>query len=204
MSTMPVRVHRNRELVGDLHLSALWQCCGYDMRGVWFANYRVQIEEGNDPRDHAMFGDEHDDDDGSIPSLEEAPRGVHSHSGWAHADDPDEGDISTMRFQNIGPGRFQVSATIHRTISPVSLGPNGNGPNTLGGFTSFLTNILQGARQGQQQNQTGENQGSSGPAPNADGQPHVHRFTYTAGARLHPRDANHPEPRMEPVDELNK
>jgi E3 ubiquitin-protein ligase RNF115/126 len=155
-----------------------------------------------------MSGGEHDDDGGSMPSLEEAPPNMHPlrhHNPWQD-DDPDDSDISTMRFQPIGPNRFHVSATIHRTISPAAFGQNGNGPNTIGGITSFLTSLLQGqgARPaGQQQDPAGEDQRDTGSRPSQDGQPHVHRFTYSAGARLHPRDANNPEPRLEPVDDIN-
>ncbi|KAF2684066.1 hypothetical protein K458DRAFT_367492 [Lentithecium fluviatile CBS 122367] len=176
------------------------------------------IEDGNDPRDNAMHDMGHDSDsDESIPSLEEAPPNshpLHNHNPWAD-DDPEDSDISQMRrpgaqeinqirFEPVGPGRFHVSATIHRTISPAALGQNGNGPNTVGGFTSFLTNILQGARPaGQPQNPAGEGQANAGPRPSQDGQPHVSRFPYTASARLRPRDSNNPEPRLEPVDDLH-
>lgn len=160
-----------------------------------------------------MHGDE--DEYESLPSLEEAgPHGhpLHNHNPWA-SDDPDEADINTMRFQPMGPGRFHVSATIHRTISPAAFGQNGNGPNTIGGISSFLANLLQGA-QGQRREQNARAEGAehggeeedhvnarSGPTP--DGQPHVHRFTYSAGARLHPRDENN-GPRLEPMDDIHK
>ena len=155
-----------------------------------------------------MHGVEHDDDAESMPSLEEAlpnMHPLHDHNPWQD-DDPDEEDISSMRFQPIGPNRFHVSATIHRTVSPTAFVQNGNGPNTIGGITSFLTNLLQGQGQrppGQPQSPA-EAQGNTGARATPDGQPHVHHFTYTAGARLQPRDGNHPEPRIEPVDDLNR
>lgn len=176
--------------------------------------HHEQIEDDNDPRDNGMFDHDHDgsDDDVSMPSLEDLPprhplHPLSDHNPWADADDPDDSDISTMRFQNVGPGRYHVSATIHRTVSPVALGGRGGGPNTIGAFTSLLGNLLQGARPpgqspGQPPNQTGEGQGSESRS-GQDGQPHVHRFTYSGGARLHPRDANNPEPRLEPVDDIN-
>jgi E3 ubiquitin-protein ligase RNF115/126 len=169
----------------------------------------LQIEVGNDPRDNVMSGGEHDEDDESLPELEEAlphMHPLHDHNPWQD-DDPDDSDISTMRFQPMGPNRFHVSATIHRTISPAALGQNGNGPNTIGGITSFLTNLLQGqgARQtGGPQDPIEESRGNMGSRPSEDGQPHVHRFTYSGGARLHPRDTNNPEPRLEPVDDISR
>jgi E3 ubiquitin-protein ligase RNF115/126 len=169
-----------------------------------------QIEEGNDPRDNTVRGDEHDDDDAdSMPDLEEAPYNMHplhDHNPWQD-DDPDDSDISTMRFQPTGPGRFHVSATIHRNVPPTAFAQNGNGPNTIGGMTSFLTNLLQGQAprsQNQPQSAPAEGQGNTEPRAVPDGQPHVHRWTYTSGVRLQPRDGDNPGPRIEPVDDLNR
>ncbi|KAJ4289095.1 hypothetical protein N0V90_011437 [Kalmusia sp. IMI 367209] len=164
------------------------------------------IEEGNDPRDHDMFDHEHsDDDDDSMPSLEEADPNhpLHNHNPFRDDDDPPEADISSMRFRNVGPGHFHVQATIHRTISPAAFGPNGNGPTTMGGITSFLTNLLQRSAQQQPQAEAGDGQGGSAPRSGPGGAPHVHRFTYSSGARLSPRDGDNPGPRLEPVDDIN-
>lgn len=165
-----------------------------------------------------MFGHDHDDDE-SMPSLESAPHDhpLHHHNPWRNNDDPDEGDISNFQFRQLGPGRFAVTGTMYRTVSPADFGRGaGNGPNTIGGFASLLNNIIGGVRSGQQnqgnQGNQGnqENQGNQGeggqsiPEARSGTTPGGHRFTYTAGARLYPRDANHPGPRMEPVDELNK
>ncbi|KAJ4354159.1 uncharacterized protein N0V89_005892 [Didymosphaeria variabile] len=175
-------------------------------------------EDGNDPRDNDMYGHEHtDDDDGSMPSLEEAdPHSLfrgHNPFRAVDDDDPEEADISQMpqfqntRIQNTGPGRYHFSATIHQTIplSGAAYGQNGNGPNTIGGITSFLSNLISnaGAMRQQGQAEAGDGQGRSTPRPDPEGGPHVHRFTYSSGARLHPRDSNNPGPRLEPVDGLN-
>ncbi|KAF1952318.1 hypothetical protein CC80DRAFT_422676 [Byssothecium circinans] len=163
------------------------------------------IEDGNDPRDSFEHDHGGDDDDDSLPSLEEASPGrhpLHDHNPWQDTDDPDEDDISQMRFQPMGPGRFHVQATIHRTISPAQFGDAGAGLTTIGAFQSFLTNLMQGAReQDQERSQGGDGQSESRPAE--EGAPHFHRFTYSSNARLHPRDGDHPGPRLEPVDDLN-
>ncbi|PVH99701.1 hypothetical protein DM02DRAFT_710489 [Periconia macrospinosa] len=165
------------------------------------------IEDDNDPRDnfdHAHTDDDDDLDD-SLPPLEESGSSnhpLHNHNPWSDADDPEEADISSMRLQPIGPGRFHVQATIHRTISPAQFGASGNGLGAVAAFQSFLTNVLQSAHA--QQSPAGAS-GADGQAESrseGDGQPRVHRFTYSANAHLHPRDDDHPEPRGEPVDDL--
>ncbi|KAF2639548.1 hypothetical protein P280DRAFT_39797 [Massarina eburnea CBS 473.64] len=162
------------------------------------------IEDDNDPRDNFEHGHEDDDDSDSLPSLEEA---LHNHppldhNPWRDNDDPEEADISAMRFQPIGPGRFHVQATIHRTISPTQFIPGGTGG--MGAFQSFLTNLVAGAvpaqDRGRERDQSQETDGQSESRAASGGSPHVHRFTYSA---LHPRDDNHPGPRLEPVDDLN-
>jgi E3 ubiquitin-protein ligase RNF115/126 len=169
-----------------------------------------------------MYGHGHDtDDDESMPSLEEIdPHSVlRDHNPFRAADDddddPEEADISQMpqfqntRMQNTGPGRYHFSATIHQTIplpGPAS-GQNGNGPNTIGGITSFLSNLISNAGMMRPQGQAEAGDGQGGSAPRAGpegGDPHVRRFTYSSGARLHPRDGDNPGPRLEPVDGLNK
>lgn len=136
--------------------------------------------------------------------------------------DPEEGDISNIQFRQLGPGRFTMTGTVLRTVSPsgrqeeVRDNHGGDqGPGAIGGLASMLLGNLLGGGRPQQQNpgqpgnqnnqgQDGHNTQTSGPE-NAHAGPHAgHRFTYTAGARLRPRDANNPGPHMEPVDELNK
>ncbi|KAF1976501.1 hypothetical protein BU23DRAFT_565669 [Bimuria novae-zelandiae CBS 107.79] len=185
------------------------------------------IEADNDPRDNGTFEHEHfddvDDDDNSMPSLEEAdPHDLlhdHNHFRVANNEDPEEADISQMQFQNArmhntGPNTYRITATMSHTIpiNPLTFGQNGNGPTTIGGLTSFLTNLLQGGPQGPQrqaqgqgQAEAGDGQGGSAPRSGPDNGPHVHRqtFTYTPGARLHPRDGDNPGPRLEPVDDIS-
>jgi hypothetical protein len=61
--------------------------------------------------------------------------------------------------------------------------------------------LFSGLNQNQNQSAFHEARGQG-----AEGQPRVttSRFTYSGGARLFPRDANNPEPRMEPVDDITK
>lgn len=187
----------------------------------------LQIEDGNDPRDNDMFhGHDEDDDNASMPSLEDTdPHSLlHDHNPFrAHDedDDPEEEDISQMRFQNTrlqntGPGTYRITATMSQTIplNPAALGNNGMGPTSIGGIASFLTNLMQAGlgqppqppQQPHEQAESGDGQGGSAPRSGPDSNPNVHRhtFSYTSGARLHPRDSNNPGPRLEPVDELNK
>jgi E3 ubiquitin-protein ligase RNF115/126 len=169
---------------------------------------RLQIEDGNDPRDNFEHGHEDDFDDDSLPSLEEAPPNLHplhNHNPWRDDDDdPEEADISSMRFQPTGPGRFHVQATISRTISPTQLfGGGGNELNPMGAFQSFLTNMIQGAQpQDQEHDLGGDGQSESRPA--GRGMPQVHRFTYSSNGDLHPREDGRPGPRPEPVDDINR
>lgn len=168
-------------------------------------------------------GHDEDDDDVSMPSLEDTdPHSLlHDHNPFRphdDDDDPEEADISQMRFQNTrlqntGPGTYRITATMSQTIplTTAAFGNNGMGPTSIGGIASFLTNLMQGgaAQQPQQpqgQAEAGDGQGGSAPRSGPDNGPHVHRhtFTYTSGARLQPRDTDNPGPRLEPVDELNK
>jgi E3 ubiquitin-protein ligase RNF115/126 len=167
-----------------------------------------------------MFADGDGDDD-SIPDLEEAPHRNPHHNPFA-SEDPDEGDISNLQFTQTAPGRYSVQATITRSVSPQQFrAAGGVAPASIGGFMSMLnglTRVAAGAPAGPQQRGQGEGL-FSGPNQNqnqsafheaqgqdADGQPRVtaSRFTYSGGARLFPRDANNPEPRMEPVDDITK
>jgi E3 ubiquitin-protein ligase RNF115/126 len=163
--------------------------------------------------------DHHDDDGDSIPSLEDIPPHLHDHPLAHHnpfgaATDPEEGDISNLQFRQVGPGRFAMTGTIYRTVSP-SRGLAGNQPvmpanPLMGTFASMLNSIVGGARPQSQQ------LGQGGPPPHGQGPPGTlfgsgsgatpggHRFTYSSSARLAPRDPDHPGPHLEPVDELNK
>lgn len=166
----------------------------------------LQIEEGHDPREDPALGHHHhdDDDDGdSMPSLEEAPHHrhpFHHHNLWPDDNDPGETDISNLQFRQSGPGRYVVTGSLYRTISPTRPGGGENGPNTIGGFASLLQHLVQGVAPRQA---TPDDRGQS-PNRGEGVTPSGHRFTYTANARLFPRDTDHPGPHMEPVDELNK
>lgn len=196
---MSERVHRNSESAQlSLYLLILTS--------------NSQIEDSNDPRDN-FEGVHHDDDDldddleESLPSLEDFGQfahPLHTHNPWANADDPEEDDISSMRFQPVGPGRFHVQATIHRTISPQELGAAGSGIPGMEMFNAFLSNVLQGAAPQQPPDGGIGGDGQQESRPGEEGLPRIHRFTYSSNSRLHPRDDNHPEPRTEPVEDLNK
>ncbi|KAF2010280.1 hypothetical protein BU24DRAFT_413889 [Aaosphaeria arxii CBS 175.79] len=191
--------------------------CGSDFTEI--------IEDDNDPRDHHLQ-DHGESDDGtdSLPGLEEVPPYQDLvHTPWldsvqnenrAQNNDPEEGDISNLQWRQVGPGRFAVTGTMYRTVSPHDLsggggGGRGGGLDTgpIGGFAAMLNSIIGGARlhqdvEGQDPNSQHQHTHApqnTGSGTTADG----HRFTYTAGARLYPRDANHPGPQIEPLDELN-
>lgn len=161
-------------------------------------------------------GQDTDDDGDSLPGLEEAdPYSVlrdHNPFRAAEDDDPEEADISQLpqfqntRIQNTGPGRYHFSATIHQTIPYPGTAPGQAGNGAIGGgISSFLSNLITNAgMMRQQQAEAGDGQGSSALRSGPDSAPHVHRFTYSTGARLHPRDGDNPGPRLEPVDGLNK
>jgi E3 ubiquitin-protein ligase RNF115/126 len=136
---------------------------------------------------------------------------LHHYNLWReNNDDPEEGDISNFQFRQLGPGRFAMTGTMYRTVSPGNMNQGGVGspsPGAIGGFASMLNSIIGGAR-AMPQNQDGQDgQGAQGQGMPTSGFGQTtggHRFTYTAGARLHPRDPNNPGPHLEPVDELNK
>lgn len=150
---------------------------------------------------------------------------------WAN-DDPDEADISNFQFTPTGPGRFRVQATVTRSVSPQVL-QGGFAPASIGGFMSMLTGLAgasaagaarpQGQQQEQSQHQTqGQEEGSfpglsqnqaqsafqeaqaRSQSPPGLPQFRTGRFTYHGGARLFPRDANNPQPRVEPLDDITK
>ncbi|KAF2848725.1 hypothetical protein T440DRAFT_400737, partial [Plenodomus tracheiphilus IPT5] len=191
--------------------------CGSDFTEI--------IEENNDPRDSVMFGD---DDNDSMSDLAQGPPHLHpAHNPWA-SDDPEEADISNYHFTQTAPGRFNIHATITRSVSPQGLQ---GGPASIGGFMSLLNGLVgtavrppgqsQGQSQGQAQAQgqgvqDGQSRGAEDDqdrgdqstfnearSQGADGpQFRTGRFTYHGGARLFPRDANNPQPRVEPVDDI--
>lgn len=162
-----------------------------------------------------------------MPALEEAPPFVpnfNERNPWREHNDPSESDLSNLQWRQVGPGRFAVTGTIHRTMSPDEFARGGgaaaiHGPGAMGGFAALLNSIVGGggggggggpfggagapqSPRGEHNAQDAEGQGMprSGSGTTPDG----HRFTYTAGARLYPRDANNPGPRMGPVDDLSK
>lgn len=175
-----------------------------------------------------MLQGEDGGDDSSMPDLDDAAAHQRLHHNIWNNDDPEEADISNFQFTPTGPGRVRIQATMTRSVSPQAL-QGGFAPGSIGGFMSMLTGLAGaaaggGARsQGQQQN-AGQGQGAglfSGPAQDQNqsafqesqersqsppGMPQIRtgRFTYHAGARLYPRDANSPQPRVEPVDDITR
>ncbi|KAF2127542.1 hypothetical protein P153DRAFT_294879, partial [Dothidotthia symphoricarpi CBS 119687] len=189
--------------------------CGSDFTEI--------IEDDHDPRDAARQGDDND----LMPDMEEPPLHILenlpqnlSHNPWQN-DDPEEGDISNFRFSQTAPGRYNVQATLTRSVSPQQM-ITGTAPGPIGGFMQMLTNLARVSGQPpSQQRAQGQGRGE-GLSGQTDGQSHSAyeearsqneggdsslprsgRFTYHGGARLYPRDANNPEPRMEPVDDIS-
>ncbi|EDU47923.1 RING-finger-containing ubiquitin ligase [Pyrenophora tritici-repentis] len=179
--------------------------CGSDFTEI--------IEDNNDPRDTTMFG--HDGDDtNSLPDLEDALPHLHQHNPWQN-DDPEEGDISNIHFTQTAPGRYNLQATVTRSVSP----QGGLAPGSIGGFMAMLNGLTGAALR--PQGQAGQTEGpfsrsppGTGENPNqtafqeaqnqgAQGGPQIHggRFTYRGGARIFPRDGN-AAGRAEPVDEM--
>jgi hypothetical protein len=172
-----------------------------------------------------MFADDDGDDNDSMPDLEETSPNTHPHHNpWAN-DDPEAADISNLQFTQTAPGRFNMQATITRSVSPQQFrAAGGIAPASIGGFMSMLNGLTRAAAQAQPQGQQPRGQGEglfSGPNQNQNqdqsafqeargqatgAQPRVQtsRFTYHGGARLFPRDLNNPEPRIEPVDDITK
>ena len=154
-----------------------------------------------------------------MPALEEAPPFVpnlNERNPWREHNDPSESDLSNLQWRQVGPGRFAVTGTMYRTMSPDEFARGGgaaaiHGPGAMGGFAALLNNIVGGAfggagtphpPPGAQNAQTtvGQDMPRSGSGTTPEG----HRFTYTAGARLHPRDEFNQGPRIEPVGDLSK
>jgi E3 ubiquitin-protein ligase RNF115/126 len=174
----------------------------------------TQIEEEHDPRDSHMF-DAEDDDDVFPAMMMGAPPPMYPHHDHPpQTDDPEEADISNFHFARVGPGRFNVQATITRSVSPQELN-DATAPGSIAGFMSMLNGLTRaaGQPQGQPQGQ-GRGQGEglfTGAGGEAQGQgqegtqPQVHtgRFTYHGGARLTPR-TDGPGMRVEPVDDISK
>lgn len=167
-----------------------------------------------------MFGHDGDDSD-SLPDLEHAPPQLNPHHNPWQTDDPEEGDISNVRFTETGPGRYNLQATVTRSVSP----QGGMAvPGSIGGFMAMLNGLTgaamrpQGQQPGQQPGQgeglfsgagpgTGPNQSAFQEAQNQghEGGPQIRggSFTYHGGARLFPGNGNHPG-QAEPVDEITK
>jgi E3 ubiquitin-protein ligase RNF115/126 len=185
------------------------------------ANMRLQpqIEDDHDPRDSHMFGHDGDQDDEDMPDLEHAPPRSDPPRYTAANDDPEEADISNFNFVRVGPGRFNVQATITRSVSPQAL-TAGMAPGSIGGFMSMLSGFTQTAIQGPAPGQ-GPSQGQPQPQgqgaglfsglgqpsrPEAEGQAprtHTGRFTYHGGTRLSPRPDGSGM-HVEPVDDISK
>jgi E3 ubiquitin-protein ligase RNF115/126 len=151
-----------------------------------------------------------EEDDDMFPAVLGPPPYMHPHHDPSQTDDPEEADISNFHFARVGPGRFNVQATITRSVSPQELSA-ATAPGSIAGFMSMLNGLTRGV--GQQQGQTqGQGQGLfTGAGDEAQGQggegtqPNVHtgRFTYHGGARLTPR-SDGPGMRIEPVDDISK
>lgn len=162
-----------------------------------------------------MFGHDAGDSD-SIPDLEALPH-LHPHNPW-QSDDPDEGDISNIHFTQTAPGRYNLQATVTRSVSPQA----GLVPGSIGGFMAMLNGLTgaalrpQGQAQDQAEGPFSRSPPGAGADPNqsayqesqnqgAEGGPQIRagRFTYRGGARIFPRDGNGAG-RAEPVDEITK
>lgn len=150
-----------------------------------------------------------------MPDLAYAPPPrLNPHQNPFANDDPDEADISNFNFVRVGPGRFNVQATITRSVPPQGLGA-ANAPASIGGFMSMLNGLTRAAVQGQAPNQDqprGQGEGlfpgagqSAYQESQAQAQPGFHSgpFTYHGGARLAPHGAG-PGMRVEPVDDISK
>lgn len=161
-----------------------------------------------------MFGHDGDQDE-SMPDLEDAPPSrLDTHQNPFANDDPEEADISNFNFVRVGPGRFNVQATITRSVSPQGLAA-ANAPGSIGGFMAMLNGLTRAAVQGQAPGPgqpRGQGEGpSSGTGQSAyqeaqgQGHPGVHsgRFTYHGGARLAPR-GDDSGMRVDPVDDISK
>ena len=177
-----------------------------------------QIEDDHDPRDSHMFGHDGDQDDEDMPDLEDAPPRYNPRQPTGANDDPEEADISNFNFVRVGPGRFNVQATITRSVSPQALAA-GMAPGSIGGFMSMLSGLTQAAIQGQAPGQ-GPSQGPQpqgqgaglfsglvqSPRAEAEGQAprtHTGHFTYHGGARMSPRPDGSGM-HVEPVDDISK
>ncbi|ENI02008.1 hypothetical protein COCC4DRAFT_202787 [Bipolaris maydis ATCC 48331] len=180
--------------------------CGSDFTEI--------IEENNDPRDSNMFGHDGDDSD-SIPGFGQG-QARNPHHNSSQNDDPEEDDISNIRFVQTAPGRYNLQATVTRSVSP----HGGMPPGSIGGFMAMLNGLTGAGLRPQGQQQTpGQGQGEglfSGPGTNqnqsafhesqnegTEGGPQIRggRFTYHGGVRLFPPGGNGAG-RAEPVDEL--
>lgn len=161
--------------------------------------------------------DQDSDQDDDMPDVEFAPPRPNPAQHPAANDDPEEADISNFNFVRVGPGRFNVQATITRSVSPQDL--QRMTPGSIGGFMSILNGLTRAGLQGpapvqdqsqQQQPQTqgeglfsGAGQSAYHEAQGQEPGTHTGRFTYHGGARLSPR-GDGPGMRVEPVDDISK
>ena len=173
-----------------------------------------KIERTHDPR----VTDEDGFPDPPSPNLDT----LHAHDPWAgEAPDPDEGDIQHVEWN--GPGGIHFSRTSY-TSSPGMTRSGRGPPNDPFALFQTVTQMMAGSqglrdgidRRGGMDRPNGRGMGygppsthsSSGRAPRSplqEGpsiQPFDGRNTYTATARLYPRDANNAQPRTLPVDDI--
>ncbi|KAI9718557.1 MAG: hypothetical protein M1812_004008 [Candelaria pacifica] len=182
------------------------------------------------PRCHSEFTEliEHDHDPRDLhpptPTLNSHP--LHDHDPWADdIPDPDEGDISRVEYSS-GPNGITIARATFRSSTPFTgrgrTGPNSPTSPIIDNFTSMLQGML-GPQGGPPQRRPGPpspmpsgprafsppssplQEGPGRPGLGGEAQPGMarSRFAYNSTARLWPRDANNPQPRMEPVDDLH-
>jgi E3 ubiquitin-protein ligase RNF115/126 len=177
-----------------------------------------------------MLGHDDDDDDESMPSLEDFNPHIHplhNHNPWRDSPEGDAPAISNFRIHHTGPGSIAITSTFVRTIPSPNGHENAHFNPLMNNFAAMLNSIVGGAgranqqrRENQEQSQnrdqgptpgeqpsqnSGDQTASGAPEGNAQGAtPGGPRFPYDPTARLFPRDPNRPGPHVEPVDDLNK
>ncbi len=165
-----------------------------------------------------------DDDEG-----DEQPAHMRHFPPWGEPPDPEDGNIDHFEWRSNGPGNFTISGTVYRNVNGPPAGmPPGLPPAHVGqhpifqDFSTMLRNITgnnlrppaqtpDGPNNNNHNDNSNHHRSSSMPGrPEAlrhggqteNGPGGGPRFTYSSTARLFPRDANHPQPRFEPVDDL--
>ncbi|EON63618.1 hypothetical protein W97_02846 [Coniosporium apollinis CBS 100218] len=163
---------------------------------------------------------DHDPREDNGPSLDDLlphpphPHPFHDHNPWPDAPDPDESDLSGFQLRQTGPNTVSITGTFIRTGTPQELFGSRQAPGFGDPLSQNFATMLQGIvggnaninvrtrspRPGEDDNRDRSQQGR-GDRPDS---PNSRRWTYSPGARLHPRDANHPQPHLEPVDDLHR